>query len=179
MLFFAALLLALMQAQHSASPSIVARVVDPPTRNIRTVYEDGAYAFVARDYGDARASGGNTEPGLFAKSKVRRTWIQIAAIATAGGRFGTSKSDDPGARLKLMMSSVGWDFRPLANQPFADQPLRTGSSIVFPDRVVYDVAGSRYELHYHSSWAIASAETVLYVKRRDLDDASAPPKGRR
>jgi hypothetical protein len=118
-------------------------------------------------------------------SKAHESWIQVSKISTADGRFGSSRSSDLAAQKKLDNASVGWDFRKYAAQPYIEQPLRTSGSISFPEKVSYDAKRGRYELRYHTSWEVASAETVLYVNRSDLVAAfdkmtvkprDAPPK---
>ena len=163
-----AALIVLFQSASGTYPSLIAKWSEPPRRNFRIIWYDDDFLFVARDYGDARDFGGNTEPGLFVHSKEHASWIQVTQISTAGGRFGTSNTDDPEEQKKLSLASVGWDFRSLAAFPYASQPLKGASSIVFPEKVSYDAATDRYELRYLTSWRVASAETVLYVKREDL-----------
>jgi hypothetical protein len=112
-------------------------------------------------------------------SKQYGSWIQVTEISTAGGRFGTTNTDDPEARMKLRYSPVGWDFRGLAARAYAEQPLRTTGSIAFPEKITYNEATDRYELRYLTSWGVPSAETVLYIKRGDLLAAFAATSGKR
>ena len=162
------LVMAVLQSSQPARATILAKASDPPNRNVRVLYYDADFLFAARDYGDARDAHGNTQPGLFVHSNAKGVWIQIAAISTAGGRFGKSTSDDPEAAKRLSMSQVGWDFTAFAQRAYIDQPLSTGSSIVFPDRIELDRGSGLYELRYMSSWKIPTAETVLYISRADL-----------
>ena len=106
-------------------------------------------------------------------SKDTNRWLQVLAISTASAKLGRSWSEDPQAQRKLRAAPVGWDFTPFATRPYIDQPLHMSGSIAFPDRVAYDAASGRYELHFFSSWGVASAETVLYIARSDLADAFA------
>jgi hypothetical protein len=80
-------------------------------------------------------------------------------------------STDLEARKKMRFASVSWDFTRYAERPYIDQPLQTSGSIAFPERVKYESSMNRYELRYFSSWGIPSAETVLYVNRKDILDA--------
>lgn len=169
----AILLLGLLQPGQGARPTIVAKPSDPPRRNVEVIYYDDAFLFAARNYGDSRDFGGNTEPGLFVHSKEKSRWIQIAAISTAGGRFGKSTSRDPEERGKLSRISVSWDFTGYAQRPYIEQPLRTSGSIAFPERIEYDAATDRYELRYMSALGVPSAETALYINRADLIAAFA------
>jgi hypothetical protein len=170
----AAVILAMTLLQAVAPRStVVAKASDPPLRNYRILYYDDAFLFAARDYGSARDVEGNTTPGLFVHSKEKGRWMEIGAISTADGRFGTSQSNDPEEQKKLSMSQVGWDFREYARREYIGQPLQTGGSIVFPDRITYESGTARYELRYMSSWGIPSAETVLYIRRADLIEAFA------
>jgi hypothetical protein len=157
-----------LPGQTPDSGSIVTRAADAPTRNVVTIYEDAAFRFRSRHAGDGRAPGGATEPGLFVQSRATGRWRRIVAIATAGGRFGHSDVHDSAGRNLLRLASVGWDFRPLAERAWAEQPLRTSGSLVFPDSIHLDPATDRYVLHYLSRWGIPEAETVLSVRRSDL-----------
>lgn len=79
-------------------------------------------------------------------------------------------SSDAEAAKKLSRSQVSWNFTGAEKQPYLEQPLRTSGSIVFPDRIEYDQQHDRYILRYLSSWAVPSAEVVLYIARGDLRD---------
>ena len=105
---------------------------------------------------------------LFVHSKERNRWLQILAIATAGGKLGRSWTDDPQSQRRLRTSPVGWDFTSFATRPYIDQPLKTSASIAFPDRITFDEATAQYELRYFSSFGVPSAETVLFIKKIDL-----------
>ena len=168
MVIAVALVMAVLQTSQAARATILANASDSPNRNFRVIYYDADFLFAARDYGSSKDPAGQTEPGLFVHSKAKDRWIQISAISTAGGRFGKSTSDDPEAAKRLSMSQVGWDFTAFAQRPYIRQPLSTGSSIVFPDRIELDRGTGVYELRYMSSWKIATAETVLYINRADL-----------
>jgi hypothetical protein len=161
-------LLVLCQAALEQQPSLLARRSEPPRRNFYIISNDNSFLFAARHYGSADDPGGNTEPGVFVHSKDHGSWIQVTQISTAGGRFGTSTSNDPEAQNKLRYAPVGWDFRGLSALPYAEQPLRTSGSIAFPEQISFDPATDRYELRYLTSWGVPSAETVLYIKRGDL-----------
>jgi hypothetical protein len=151
--------------------SIVSGPADPPHRNFFVIYYDARYLFGARHFGDHRDFGGNTIPAFLVHSKARACWMQISAVATPGGRFGKSHSSDPEEERKLRGISVSWDFTPLAKKEFADLPLRTGGSIGFPDWIEDDEPGERYLLHFNSNLKIPSAETVLVVRKADLEGA--------
>src|SRR5687767_3430954 len=166
------LLLAVLQGSQDMRPTIVATRSEPPRRNFNVIYYDDRFLFAGRHYGSAADPGGNTEPGLFVHSKEHNRWIRISAISTADGSFGKSVTDDPVAMKKLRLASVGWDFTMFAQRPYIEQPLRTSGSISFPDRIEYDARTDRYQLRYHSSWEIPTAETVLYIRRADLDRKS-------
>jgi hypothetical protein len=167
------LFLVMLQAAATGRATIVAKPSEPPRRNFRVVYYDESFLFAARNYGDARDAGGNTEPGLFVHSKERDSWVQITAISTTDGRFGKSTSDDPEVSRKLSLAPVAWDHTQFSQVPYVEQPLRTSGSIVFPERIEYDGRSGRYMLRYLSSWGVPSAETVLYIRRADLIEAFA------
>src|SRR5688572_9389380 len=125
-------------APQPGRPTVIAKKgwgEGPGHRNLRILYYDEAFLFVARDYGGSRDSGGNTEPGLFVHSKEKSRWIQILEISTEGGSFGTSNSDDPAARAKLMTAQAGWNFTGYAMMAYMPQPMNAGSFIAFPDRI--------------------------------------------
>ena len=150
----------------AAEPVVVAPA-GPPRRNVSVVYYDNDFLMLARDHGDHRDFGGNTKPGLFLHSKAHNRWVQIIKLSTKDGTFGSSDAIGPRA-------SVGWDFRPYANEPHIEVPLKTSGSIAFPDRVEYDQKTARYKLEFFSSWEIEGAVTRLFVSRQDLLDAFEP-----
>jgi hypothetical protein len=55
----------LFQSTSAPRPTIVSQWSGPPHRNFYNIYYDDKFLFAARNYGDARDFGGNTEPGLF------------------------------------------------------------------------------------------------------------------
>ena len=165
-------LLTLLQVSPNR-PTIISQPSDPPRRNFSIIYYDDMFLFAERNYGTAADAAGNTVPGLFVHSKEQSRWILVTAISTAGGRFGTSASNDPEARKRLRMASVSWDFTAYAQRPYIEQPLRTSGSIAFPNVIEYDGPGDRYVLRYFTSWGVPSAETVLYISRADLVGAFA------
>jgi hypothetical protein len=146
-------------------PSIQTESDAFPLRNIIVLYYDDAFLFAGRHYGDGRDFAGATEPALLVHSKATNRWLKIKAISTENGRFGKSSAD--------MMVSVSWDFTALAGRPYIDQPLKATGSIMFPDKIEYDLAGRRYALRHASasSAQFPGAETVLYVGRADLVEA--------
>ena len=170
------LLVLLSLAGSEARPTIVVKSSAEPGRNFRIVYYDDSFLFAACHYGNSRDEGGNTEPGLFVHSKRHSQWVQILQISTAGGRFGKSWSDDPKVQKKMQYVSVTWDFTGYAKRPYIDQPLQTSGSIAFPDRVKYSSSADRYELRYFSELGVPSAETVLYIDRKDIVKAFVKPR---
>jgi hypothetical protein len=146
-------------------PSVTVQAAVKPQRNILVLYEDEAFVFVGRHYGDGRDVGGPTEPGLFVHSKATDRWLQITAISTDGAQLGRVSPD--------MVVSVWWDFTPYANRLSIDQPLKTPGSLMFPDRIEYHYETGRYTLRHASTWSsrFPQAETVLYVLRADLIEA--------
>ena len=152
-------------------PSIVAKRSQPPIRNFYIIYYDDSYLFAARHFGNSRDQSGNTHPGLFVHSKELARWIQVLQISTAGGKFGTSKSDDPEVQKKMRFASVGWDFTRAGDEAYIEQPLRTSGSIAFPDQISHDPATDQYKLRYFTSWGVPSVETTLYIRGKDLKNA--------
>lgn len=171
-----ALALAGLLLQATPAPprsTIVSRPSEAPLSNVQVLFYDEAFLMAGRTFGDRKGPEGSLEPGLFVHSREKNKWLQVLAISTVGAKFGRSWSEDPQAQRKLRTAAVSWDFTPFATRPYIDQPLRTTGSIAFPDRIVFDADGGRYELHFFSSWGVASAETVLYIARTDLVDAFA------
>ena len=166
----------IFQSSAAPRPTIVAQRSGPPQRNFYIIYYDDKFLFAARHFGDARDFGGNTEPGLFVHSKEHSSWIQVTKISTAGGRFGTSHSDDPEAQKRLRFASMGWDFTRYATEAYVPQPMRQGA-LTFPEKITYDPNTDLYKLRYLTSWGGPSAETVLYIKRSDLTAAFAKDPG--
>ncbi len=158
-------------ADLAVTGSIVSRPSEPPRRNFYIIYYDSSYLFTARHYGDHRDPGGNTEPGLFVHSKAGDCWLQISAVATRGGKFGKSSPTDPDEQKRLNGISISWDFTSLVAKEFAELPLKTSGSIDFPDVIEDDELGQQYRLHFNSRLGIASAETVLVVKKADVETA--------
>jgi hypothetical protein len=91
------LFMIMWQAAPEPRGSIVATRSDPPRRYFYVISYDDAFLFAGRHYGSSSDPRGNSEPGLFVHSKRHGAWIQVTAIATAGGQFGTSISNDPEA----------------------------------------------------------------------------------
>jgi hypothetical protein len=135
---------------------------------MQTLYYDDNFMFAGRTFGDRKEGATETQPGLFVHSKEKNRWLQIMAIATAGGRLGRSWTDDPQAQRRLRTAPIGWDFTSFASRPYIDQPLKTTGSIAFPDHISFDQASGQYELRYFSSFGVPSAETVLFIKQIDL-----------
>ena len=159
------LLPAVCQAQTVATKSDI-----PGTRNTSVVHYDDRFLFLARNYGDSRDFGGNTEPGFFVHSKAHDRWLRILQVSTKDAKLGKSQSDDPDENRRLMMSAVGWDFTAFADRGWIELPLKASSALAFPDKVEFDEQGDRYKLSFFTSWKIESAVTVLYVSRKDLTE---------
>src|SRR4051812_36116587 len=94
------LAIAFLPAVASAQ-ALVTKDASPGSRNVRVIFYDGDFLFMARDYGNHRDIGGNTEPGLFVHSKARDCWLQILEVPTKDGKFGKSQSDDPEENKRL------------------------------------------------------------------------------
>lgn len=150
--------------------SVVTKTDSPGTRNTSVVYYDGSFLFLARDYGDHRDFGGNTEPGFFVHSKAHDRWLQILQVSTKDAKFGKLHSDDPEENKRLMMISVGWDFSTYTNRSRVDLPLKTSGSIAFPEKIEFDSTGDRYKMSFLTSSKIESAVTILYISRKDLSE---------
>jgi len=64
---------------------------------------------------------------------------------------------------------VGWDFRGLASAEYAQLPLKTGGSIIFPDRVIFDPSTELYRLDCNSGLNRDVSLTSFWVRKADLD----------
>jgi hypothetical protein len=164
------LLLGCVAPKRSADrePTVLTKPLEPGSpihSNAHVIYYDDDFLLVSRDFGVESLP---SEPGLFVHSKAHGAWRQILRISTRHGKFGTSNSDQPEDKTKLLGSSVSWNFTDLANQPWADIPLRTSGCIVFPDKVEFDRATRRYKLSFLSAWQIDSAQTILWINQKDL-----------
>jgi hypothetical protein len=137
---------------------------DPPRQGLRVSYHDNHFLFVSAANPDRRKQ----QPGLFVHSMALRRWREITAVSTAGGRFGSSKTNNEADAKRLSMSMVGWDFTMYAQLPAMPLPLKASGSFVLPDDISYDEKTDLYEMKMLSSWGIPSAETVVYVRRQDL-----------
>ena len=131
--------------------SVVTKADSPGTRNTSVVHYDDRFLFLARNYGDHRDFHGNTEPGFFVHSKAHDRWLQILRVSTKDAKFGKSQSDNPEENKRLMKSSVGWDFTAYTNKSWIDLPLKTSSSIAFPDKIELDATGDRYKMSFFTS----------------------------
>lgn len=106
-------------------------------------------------------------PGPLLGKGVNESCLIRLAIRSSGGRW----SDDPEERRRPMLISVSWEFTRYAERPYIELPLMTSGSIALPDAVAVDDDSARYLLRFLTNSRIASAETVLYVRRADLDAA--------
>jgi hypothetical protein len=145
---------------------LITRPADAPRRNVGIIYYDSEYLFLARDYGDHRDFGGNTEPGLFVHSSAVGRWLQVVAVSTRGATFGKYSSPT---------LSVGWDFTALAAQPYVSVPLSAGGVLDFPDRIENGARSEGYRLRFNSALGIPSAESVVLIPRTDLAAAFHAP----
>jgi hypothetical protein len=120
------------------------------------VYEDASYRFVERHYGN-----GEYVPGFFACDLSRNRWLQLTELSTEHARLGRSPDD-----IRLM---VGWDFHGLASAEYAQLPLMTGGSIIFPDRITFDPSTELYRLDCNSKLNRDVSLTSFWVRKADLD----------
>ena len=122
------------------------------------VYEDDSYEFVYRHFGHAEYV-----PGFFAHDRRHNRWLEITELSTEHARLGRSPdfSDVP--------LQVGWNFRGLASVEYAQLPLRTAGSIIFPDRMSFDAAAGLYRVDCNSQLNRDVALTSFWVRRADLD----------
>ena|SRR5215510_13274827 len=138
--------------------TIKGQVLDAEPKWHVKVYEDESYRFVYRHYGNAEYV-----PGFFAFDISRKRWLQLKELSTENARLGRSPdfSDIPLA--------VGWDFRGLASAKYAQLPLKTSGSIVFPDRVTFDPPSKLYRFDCNSGLNRDVSLTSFWVRKLDLD----------
>jgi hypothetical protein len=150
-------------------PSIVASVRSPAETDVqRLIFEDKEFRFVAVNYGNK----GTQVPGFYVYAKDRSRWLRIDAISTAEAVLGRSPTLEEAKQAGGGFPQVGWDFGlQYKDKPFAELPLRTSGSIVFPDKIQFDEKTQRYVLSFNSDWKIKGVETVLRFRRADLTTA--------
>lgn len=142
-------------------PTIVATPLEQPvTFWHELTFEDNEYMFVSRHYG----TGGKHVPGFFVYSKSRGAWIQISRISTEHARLGRSPEGPP-------VLAVGWDYGDLIRYEYVSAPLRGGSFISSPDRIVAMPRQGLYRLDYNSDLKIDYSLTWFWVRIADLEAA--------
>ena len=149
--------------------STVATIRSEPPRQgfVRVIYHDDLFLFVAGPHPDRRKQ----HSALFVhsmRSPRLRRWRQITAVSTAGGRFGSSRATNEADAERLSAASMGWDFTMYAALPSMPLPATGGGSFTLPDEISYDANTDLYEVKMLSSWGVRSAETVVYILRKDL-----------
>ena len=159
-------------------PSVIcAKVAPGEDEKTHALYDDDDYQFVFKGFG----SGGKKQtPGLHVFSKKSKTWVRIDKVSTKGGTFGRSPTFDECKAAGKLYPSVGWNYSKLAEQDYAQLPLHTSGSILFPDKVTRDKEAGEISLHFSSNWEIKGVETILKFKESDLqkafEDAAADGK---
>jgi hypothetical protein len=149
--------------------SIVTSVRSPAETDVqRLIFEDKEFRFVAVNYGHK----GTQVPGFYVYAKDRSRWLRIDAISTAEAVLGRSPTMEEASQAGGGFPQVGWDFSiQYKDKPFAELPLRTSGSIVFPDKIQFDEKSKRYVLSFNSNWKIKGVETVLRFSKVDLTTA--------
>ena len=138
--------------------TIKGRVLDAEPKWHVKVYEDSSYRFVYRHYGNAEYV-----PGFFACDISKNRWLQLTELSTENARLGRSPD------FNDIPLAVGWDFRRLADVQYAPLPLKTGGSIVFPDRVTFDPSRKLYRFDCNSRLNREVSLTSFWVRKIDLD----------
>ena len=128
------------------------------------VYEDAHYQFVFRHYGNAEFV-----PGFFVYDLKRICWLEITELSTEHARLGRSPDFND---IPLM---VGWNFRDLAKNKYAQLPLRTPGSIIFPDQVAFDSGTELYRLDCNSQLKRDISLTSFWVRKADLGAIDRAP----
>jgi len=125
----------------------------------RLIYDDSLYAFRIRHYGGE----GEHIPAFVALRKADSMWIEITHLSTEHARLGHSPD------IRDIPLSVGWDFASLADSAYAELPLRTSGSIVFPDRITFDGTQAIYRFDLNSQLDRPECLTTFWVRQADLD----------
>jgi hypothetical protein len=159
--------------------STVATIRSEPPRqgHVRVIYHDDLFLFVEGPHPDRRKQHGSLFVHSMRSTRLRR-WRQITAVSTAGGRFGSSKPTNDADAKRLSVASMGWDFTMYAALPSMPLPAAGGGSFTLPDEISYDAATDFYEMKLLSSWGVPSAETVVYILRKDLVEQFTKDQGR-
>jgi len=136
----------------------------------RKIYQDKAYEFAVRNYGNK----GQDTPGLFIHDKVQDRWLQITEVSTEHAQLG--RSPDRISPKEVSRLSVSWDFRPLAKKQYVSLPLKTSGSISFPDRISFDKRAKFYKLDFDTDYFKSDLKrkqmlTSFWVRKADLDGA--------
>ena len=157
-------------ADETNTTSSVVTSVRGPTESDgqRMVHEDKEFRFVAVDYGHK----GTQASGFYVFAKQTSRWLRIDKVSTAESVLGRSPTLEEAKQAGGGFPQVGWDFgMQYKDKPFAELPLRTSGSIVFPDKIQFDEQSQRYVLSFNSDWKIKGVETVLRCRRADLTAA--------
>lgn len=161
------------QDDISASSSVIYTEVGPAETDRQwPIYEDSLVKMVAVDYGTAEA---RSVPGFYVFRKAESDWVRIARVSTENATFGRNPTFEEVKKAGKAPPSIGWDFRPLAKQPYVSFPLKFADFLFFPDKVEKDDETEEYVLHFNSTWEIEGVETVLRFSAEELmsdrDDA--------
>ena len=136
-------------------------------KNRNLIHEDKTYKFIRIGYGHNKEQ----EPGFYIFLKAEQKWIRIDKISTQNGQFGRSPTLEECRAVNKAPPSVGWDFQNYKNKDYVEMPLRGGSFISFPDKIILDQRNGKYILKFMSNWEIDGVETVLEINLEDLQNA--------
>ena len=150
-----------LSQQAASRPTVILSAAHGPVGQCETVYADGDYVFVVKNYGPK----GKQTPGLFVFSQKMKKWMEINKLSTEGAKFGRSPTPEEG------LCSVRWDYSGLQKADYATIPLMTSGSLNFPDKILYDADTVTYLLQFNSSWNIDAVLTRFSVKKDDLNKA--------
>jgi hypothetical protein len=143
-------------------PTLIAIPLDAAPPFHRVLYQDTTYTLVGRDYGHGGDLG---PPGVFLFSKARNRWIQILQVSTEHARLGHSPD------MGDIPLSVGWDYGRLVNDPFVPMPIKGGSFIGFPDRILDVPSAAAYRLDFNSQLDRDVSLTSLWLLKADIEHA--------
>jgi hypothetical protein len=131
----------------------------------RPIYEDSLVVLVSVNYGTEDAK---SDPGLFVFRKGNSDWVRVDRISTRNAVLGRNPTFEEAKQAGKGPPSIGWDFRPLADQPYIRLPLQFAGFLFFPDQVDRDDEAGEYVLRFNSTWEIEGVETVLRLSVEEL-----------
>jgi hypothetical protein len=107
---------------------------------------------------------GSTCPDSSSTVRNAARWVEITKLSTANAQLAHSP---PFEEAPL---AVSWNHSYLKSQDYAELPLLTTSSIMFPDEIVYELSSQAYHLNFDPSFK-PKYQTWFWVLKKDLEKA--------